>query len=56
VLESGKTVWDGPAAEAKNNSALIDAFLGLKKAGGSDSKTRNFYVTESRLLHPDFYR
>ena len=33
VLESGKTVWKSSADEARNNSALIDAFLGLRKTG-----------------------
>jgi branched-chain amino acid transport system ATP-binding protein len=29
VLESGKTVWKGSAADAKANPKLLDAFLGL---------------------------
>ncbi len=29
VLESGRTVWKGTAAEAKSDTGLIDAFLGL---------------------------
>jgi len=33
VLESGRTVWNGPAEDARENSGLIDALLGL----GSDS-------------------
>jgi ABC-type branched-subunit amino acid transport system ATPase component len=32
VLESGLTVWKGPAAEARKNSAMIDALLGLGEA------------------------
>ena len=30
VLESGKTAWNGKAEDAKDNSAMIDALLGLK--------------------------
>ncbi|MCP4631125.1 MAG: ABC transporter ATP-binding protein [bacterium] len=31
VLESGKEVWLGTAREARDNAALIDAFLGLQE-------------------------
>ena len=31
VLESGQTVWQGTASEAKNNTAMIDALLGLRE-------------------------
>lgn len=31
VLESGRAVWQGSAAEAKNNTAMIDALLGLRQ-------------------------
>ena len=31
VLESGHSVWQGSAAEAKNNTEMIDALLGLKE-------------------------
>ena len=31
VLESGQSVWQGSAAEAKNNTEMIDALLGLKE-------------------------
>ena len=30
VLESGRSVWKGSAAEARNDAGLIDAFLGLR--------------------------
>jgi branched-chain amino acid transport system ATP-binding protein len=30
VVESGKKVWEGTAEEAKNDSSLIDAFMGIK--------------------------
>ena len=30
VLESGRTVWRGTAADARNDPGLIDAYLGLK--------------------------
>jgi len=30
VVESGKKVWEGTSREAKNDSNLIEAFLGLK--------------------------
>ena len=33
VLESGKQVWQGTAAKARDNAALIDALLGLRKEG-----------------------
>jgi branched-chain amino acid transport system ATP-binding protein len=33
VLESGKEVWQGTAARAKDNAALIDALLGLQEEG-----------------------
>lgn len=33
VLESGKEVWEGTAAEARASSEMIDACLGLKKNG-----------------------
>ena len=29
VLESGRSVWEGPAAEAKDNTGMIDRLLGL---------------------------
>ena len=32
VLESGLTVWKGSAADARKNSGLIDALLGLGEA------------------------
>jgi branched-chain amino acid transport system ATP-binding protein len=32
VLDSGRKVWEGVAAEARGNQELIDAFLGLKNA------------------------
>jgi branched-chain amino acid transport system ATP-binding protein len=32
VLESGRRVWLGTAAEARGNSALIDAYLGMQTA------------------------
>jgi branched-chain amino acid transport system ATP-binding protein len=38
VLESGKTVWKSSAGEARDNSALIDAFLGIREKGGHDAK------------------
>jgi branched-chain amino acid transport system ATP-binding protein len=31
VLESGRTVWKGDAAQARSDADLIDIFLGLKK-------------------------
>jgi branched-chain amino acid transport system ATP-binding protein len=31
VLESGRSVWQGSAAEAKNNTEMIDALLGLRE-------------------------
>ena len=31
VLESGRDVWNGAAAEARNDSQLIDALLGLQE-------------------------
>jgi branched-chain amino acid transport system ATP-binding protein len=31
VLESGQSVWQGTAAEAKNNTEMIDALLGMQK-------------------------
>ncbi len=31
VLESGRTVWQGPAAEARNDPALIEAYLGVRE-------------------------
>lgn len=31
VLESGQAVWQGTADEAKNNSEMIDALLGLRE-------------------------
>ena len=33
VLESGKEVWQGTAVGARDNAALIDALLGLRKEG-----------------------
>ncbi len=33
VLESGKEVWQGTAARARDNAALIDALLGLQEEG-----------------------
>jgi len=33
VLESGQVVWSGTAAEARDSVDMIDACLGLKKAG-----------------------
>jgi branched-chain amino acid transport system ATP-binding protein len=35
VLESGRAVWRGSAAEARGNSAVIDAYLGVAKAEGA---------------------
>ncbi len=35
VLESGREVWKGTAAEAKDSSELIDACLGLSQGGGA---------------------
>jgi|CXWL01.1.fsa_nt_gi branched-chain amino acid transport system ATP-binding protein len=32
VLESGRKVWEGPAAEARGNQELISAYLGLRPA------------------------
>ncbi|MBM3599309.1 MAG: ABC transporter ATP-binding protein [Alphaproteobacteria bacterium] len=32
VLESGRAVWRGSAAEARGNSAVIDAYLGVGRA------------------------
>jgi len=34
VLESGRVVWSGTAAEAKDSTDIIDACLGLKKVDG----------------------
>jgi branched-chain amino acid transport system ATP-binding protein len=31
VLESGREVWKGPAAEARDNPALVEAYLGLRQ-------------------------
>jgi len=31
VLESGKSIWKGSAAQARNNAQLIDALLGLRE-------------------------
>jgi branched-chain amino acid transport system ATP-binding protein len=31
VLESGRAVWRGPASEARDNPALIEAYLGLRQ-------------------------
>jgi ABC-type branched-subunit amino acid transport system ATPase component len=31
VLESGRAVWQGPAAEARNDPALIEAYLGVRE-------------------------
>ena len=36
VLESGKDVWNGAAAEARNDSQLIDALLGLQEKQPAD--------------------
>ena len=33
VLESGKEVWQGTAAKARDNAGLIDALLGLQEDG-----------------------
>jgi len=33
VLESGRTVWQGAAAEARSDPTLIDAYLGLRQTG-----------------------
>ena len=33
VLESGRQVWNGARAEAKNNTQLIDSLLGLQNKG-----------------------
>jgi branched-chain amino acid transport system ATP-binding protein len=30
VLESGRAVWQGTAQEARQDSSLVDAYLGLK--------------------------
>ena len=35
VLESGHAVWQGSAAEAQRDPAMIDAYLGLREAGSS---------------------
>ncbi|MSP89773.1 MAG: ABC transporter ATP-binding protein [Alphaproteobacteria bacterium] len=35
VLESGRAVWRGSAAEARGNSAVIDAYLGVAKVEGA---------------------
>jgi branched-chain amino acid transport system ATP-binding protein len=34
VLESGRKVWEGPAAEARGNHELIEAYLGLRSEKG----------------------
>jgi branched-chain amino acid transport system ATP-binding protein len=35
VLESGRAVWQGSAAEAREDPAMIDAYLGLRDAGSA---------------------
>jgi branched-chain amino acid transport system ATP-binding protein len=35
VLESGRAVWQGTSAEAKENTDLIDSLLGLKERGSA---------------------
>jgi branched-chain amino acid transport system ATP-binding protein len=37
VLESGKEVWQGTAASARANAALIDTLLGLQEEGQKNS-------------------
>lgn len=37
VLESGRKVWQGSAAQARESSILIDALLGLKSAEASST-------------------
>jgi len=34
VLESGRAVWQGEAAEARNDPALIEAYLGMREESG----------------------
>ncbi len=36
VLESGNTVWQGTADDARKDAAMIDALLGLKEDGGPE--------------------
>jgi len=37
VLESGKEVWQGTAANARDNAGLIDALLGLQEEGQTET-------------------
>jgi ABC-type branched-subunit amino acid transport system ATPase component len=37
VLESGRPVWAGTAAEAREHPALIEAYLGLAAASDAAS-------------------
>ncbi len=41
VLESGNEVWQGTAANARDNSALIDKLLGLKEEGDTNGLENN---------------
>jgi branched-chain amino acid transport system ATP-binding protein len=41
VLDSGRKVWEGLAAEARGNQELIEAFLGLKDAEPTSSSARS---------------
>jgi branched-chain amino acid transport system ATP-binding protein len=34
VLESGRAVWQGEAAEARGDPALIEAYLGMREESG----------------------
>jgi branched-chain amino acid transport system ATP-binding protein len=40
VLESGKAVWNGTAAKARDNAGLIDALLGLQEERDTSSSAR----------------
>lgn len=35
VLESGREVWKGAAADARDNPALVEAYLGLRQEAGA---------------------